>query len=84
MLYESFVSKRARGTRVGKQFRPAFAGFRPETTETIVSKVRPDSKLRRPKTFGKNSILSKAAISGTISSYNETVGRSRGEIRRHR
>ena len=70
--------------RVGKQFRPAFAGFHPETTETIVSKVRPDSKLRRPKTFGKNSILSKAAISGTISSYNETVGRSRGERRRQR
>ena len=49
MLYESIVSDRVRKMRVGKQFRLAFAGFHPETTETIVSEIRPDSKLRRPK-----------------------------------
>ena len=35
MLYESIVSNRAKKVRVGNQFRPAFAGFRPETTLSL-------------------------------------------------
>ena len=34
-FYESIVSNRAKKMRVGNQFRPAFAGFCPETTLSL-------------------------------------------------
>ena len=43
ILYESFVSNRVRKMRVGKQSRPAFAGFRPQGRQRrLVSEIRPD------------------------------------------
>jgi hypothetical protein len=53
MLYEPFVGNRDRKMRVRRKFRPTFAGFHPETTETIVSEFVRTLEFAAP-SFGRN------------------------------